>query len=102
MAKTGQKLIFICLVLSNPRNFGNRNSENTNIFLKCGCKVGAGGGLLVCLFACPLVQRWAGLRGFRTSLNAGAGPLVVCSVVFVRFAALLLVRCLQIWLYFAF
>ena len=34
--------------------------------------------------------------------SACVGPLVVCSVAFVRFPALLSVHCLQIWLYFAF
>ena len=32
---------------------GDRNSRNAKIFLKCGCKVGAGLGLVVCLLACP-------------------------------------------------
>ena len=52
----GQKLIFICSVLSNPRNFGDNKRQKPNIFLKSGCsKGGAGGRLLGCL-ACPLVQ----------------------------------------------
>ena len=34
--------------------------------------------------------------------EVGSGPLVVCSLLFVRFPALLSVRYLQIWLYFAF
>ena len=50
----------ICLILSNPRNFGDRNSENAKIFLKVrkvnGLKSGRLPALLVCLFACLLAQ----------------------------------------------
>ena len=64
--------------------------------------MGAGGGVggagCACLLACPLVQAFEA----QDLPEVGAGPLVVCSLAFVRFVALLSVRCLQIWLYFAF
>ena len=46
--------------------------------------------------------RWSGSLGHQDLPEVGSGPLVACSLLFVRFPALLSVRCLQIWLYFAF
>ena len=50
--------------------------------------------LLACILACPLVQA--------CRLSGLSSPFVACSLPFVRYLALLLVHCLQIWLYFAF
>ena len=44
MGEIGQKLIFICSVLSNLGDLRDRKGQKPNIFLKCGCKVGAGCG----------------------------------------------------------
>ena len=43
-AKTGQKQRFICLFLSHLGKIGDNKRQKPNIFLKCGCKVGAGCG----------------------------------------------------------
>ena len=59
-AKTGQKLIFICSVLSHPRIFGDNKRQKPKIFLKCGRKVGAWDAFPACLSSCPLM---AGGRG---------------------------------------
>ena len=65
-------------------------------------KVGAGGGAVCLPFGVSAWCECAGFRGFRTYLNAGSGPLVVCSLPFARSLALLAAHRLQIWLYFAF
>ena len=61
--KKGQKLDFICLALCFLGIFGDKKGQNLNIFLKCGCKVGAGCGSACLPFVGPLV---AGGRTFRT------------------------------------
>ena len=63
VGEIGQKLIFICSVLSNLGKIGDNKRQNTNIFLKCGCKVGAVQvWSSACLSSsCPLV---AGGQGF--------------------------------------
>ena len=45
---------------------GDKKGRNLNIFLKSRKENRCGGGRLACLLACPLAQRWAGFRGFRT------------------------------------
>lgn len=77
---------------------GDNKGQNTNIFLK----VGAGLGLVVCLFGVPTGPEVGRASRLQDLPDAGGGPLVVCSLPFVRFTALLLLVCLQIWLYFAF
>ena len=53
--KKGQKLIFICSVLSHPRDFGDNKGQKPNIFLEGGAGV-CGRVLLSCrLSSCPLV-----------------------------------------------
>ena len=70
--KKGQKLIFICSILSYPRIFGDNKRQKPNIFLKCGCKVGAGLGLLGCFHRVHLVQA---CRLSRDSGPEGSCPL---------------------------
>ena len=52
----GAKMNFSCLILSYLGKIGYRNSQNTNIFLKCGCRwwgwCSSRGGVS----SCPLVQ----------------------------------------------
>ena len=43
-AKRGQKLIFICSVLSYPRNFGDNERQKAKNIFESGCKVSAGCG----------------------------------------------------------
>ena len=94
----GQKLIFICSVLSYPRNFGDRKGQKAkNIF-----KSGEGERLKICPDCLPfIVSTCAGVPASGPA-GVGSGPLVVCPMPFVRFSALLSLRRLQIWLYFAF
>lgn len=80
------------MILSHPRKFGDRNSENTNIFLKCGCKVGAGCGSACLLSSCPLGAGGAGFR--RLSLPSCRAPrilvdLLLCSLCVVLEYALI-------------
>ena len=99
--KKGQNLIFSCLLLSHLGNFGDNKGQKPNIFLKCG----EGERLKICPDCLPFgVPTWCRLAGLQASgpAGVGSGPLVVCSLHFGRFAALLVVDCLQIWLYFAF
>ena len=70
--------------------------QNANIFLECGCKVGAGlgagGAGCACLHRVHLVQV-VGALGLVLCFRGVFPALVVCSVVFVRLVALRLVRC---------
>lgn len=59
-AKTGQKQTFIWLVLSHPRKIGDNKRQKPNIFLKCGCKVGAGCGSACLPFCVSTGGRWSG------------------------------------------
>ena len=86
--KRGQKLIFICSVLSYLGNFGDRKGQNTKIFLKCGCKVGAGCGSACLPFG---VSSGAGVQAFGAILLtlAKLDRIPPDALPFVRFAALL-------------
>ena len=100
--KTGQKLIFICSVLSHPRKIGDNKRQKTNIFLKRGCKVCAGCGSACLPFGVSTGAEVGRVSRLQDLPEVGSGPLVVCSLPLVRFSALLSLRCLRIWLYFAF
>ena len=78
--------------------FGDRSGQNLNIFLK----VRKEGGVLRWSAACLHSAHLYRLSRLRTCRMVGSGPFVVRSLVFVRSPALLSVRCLRIWLYFAF
>ena len=77
---------------------GDNKVQNTNIFLKVRKENRCGGGRL------PAFWRAHWSRGCRLQdlPDAGSGPLVVRSLPFVRFPALLAVHLLEIWLYLAF
>ena len=99
--KTGQKLDFLwCALVFSRENRRQEGAKSKHIFeIKEGKQVRRWSA--ACLLACPLVQRWAGLRGIRTCqrLLWSSGRVFP---PFVRSLALSLVRCLQICLCFAF
>ena len=50
----------ICPLLCFLGIFGDHKGQNTNIFLKCGCKVGAGLGFCLPAFIVSTCGRWSG------------------------------------------
>ena len=84
--------------------------KNEILFYFCGFRGaafilfrGGGGGLhWVQVVSALWRAHWCRLSRVLDLRSACVGPLVVCSVAFVRSLALLSVRCLRIWLYFAF
>ena len=87
--KKGQKLIFICSVLSYPRIFGDSKRQKLNIFLKVGAICGAG-----CGSACPPFGMSAGV-GLQASGPEECRLWSSGRVLppFARFPALLVVCC---------
>ena len=71
--KKGQRLIFIWSVLSYPRKTGDRKEQKPNIFLKCGCKVGAG-----CVSIGALFVRLFGVHWAQVVQGAGASGVLRC------------------------
>ena len=67
--------------MSNLGKIGDRNSQNTKIFLVCGCRCGVSCVPLVVVFHRVHLCRCASFLGFRTCRSASSGPLVVCSVL---------------------
>ena len=78
--KTGQNQIFVYLLLSHLGDLGDRKGQKPKIFLKCGCKVGAGCGSACLLSSCPLVA-YVPDSGPAEPAGFGSGPLVVCSLL---------------------
>lgn len=68
-SKKGQKLDFICLLWCFLGKIGDRERQKPNIFLKYGCKVGAGCGSACPTFGVPTGCRWCRVQGFRLSLG---------------------------------
>ena len=77
--ETGQKLIFICSVLSRPRNLGDNKGQKPNIFLKCGCKVV---GVRVCLLACLLVEGVQALWCYFADVSKNGQDTARCSAFY--------------------
>ena len=99
----------ICLLWCFLGKIGDNKGRNLNIFLKSRKEGRVSRWSAGCPLACPLVAggrvHWVQvvrLSRLQDLLDAGGGPLVVCSLPFVSFVALHLVRCLRICLYFAF
>lgn len=82
------------MLLSNLGKIGDSKGQKPNIFLKCEGGGQAESELLPTFWRAHWVQvvRLSGLFP----------PLVVCSLPFPRFTALLLVRCMQMCLYLRF
>lgn len=84
--KKWQKLDFICSLWCFLGILGDQKGRNTNIFLKYGCKVGAGlgagGAFRACFHRAHLVQ-----------VVQGAGLPVSCGVCSVALSALSLCAC---------
>ena len=85
--KKWQKLDFICLPWCFLGIFGDNDRQKPNIFLKCGCKVGAGCGSACLPFGVSTGDRVAGLlpdalpscRVFRPFVRSLALSLVHCT-----------------------
>ena len=72
--KTGQNLIFICLILSYLGKIGDNNVQDPNIFLKCGVCVWC----RVCLsWWCSIVSTGGLCAGFRTFRTCRMPALVL-------------------------
>ena len=61
--KNGQKLDFICSLWCFLGKIGDQKGQKPNIFLKCGCKVGAGCGSVCLTFGVSTGCRLASVRG---------------------------------------
>ena len=65
-AKRGKNEFFFGVLWCFLGILGDNKGQNLNIFLKVKEGKQLGRWSAACLSSCPLVQRWAGLRGFRT------------------------------------
>ena len=93
-AKQGKSEFFFGVLWCFLGIFGDKKGRNLNIFFNCGAGVGC---RVLLWWRCFIVS--TGPEVGRLSMlqdlpEVGSGPLVVCSMPFARFPALLVVHCI--------